>query len=53
MLHRVSDAVWGAAIFVASMILAAMFTWWIWSIVKAVLAIICLGGVLLIFLSMF
>lgn len=53
MLHRVSDAVWDAAIFVASMILAAMLTWWIWTIIKTVLAIICLGGVLLIFLSMF
>ena len=52
MLHRFEDAVWDAAIFIASMILAGMFTWWIWMIVKGVLSLICIGCLLLIFMSM-
>lgn len=52
MLHRLNDAVWSAAIFIASTILAAMLTWWIWTIIKTVLAIAFVGGLLLMFLSM-
>lgn len=52
MLHRMNDAVWSAVIFVASMILAAMLTWWTWTMIKAILATIFLGALLLMFISM-
>lgn len=52
MLHRVNDAVWNAVIFVVSMILAAMLTWWTWTMIKAILAMIFLGALLLMFISM-
>lgn len=53
MRRRMSDAVWNAIIFTVSVAMTAFLTWWIWIIVKTILAIAVAGIAMLVFLSMF
>lgn len=53
MRRRMSDAVWNAIIFTASVAMTVFLTWWIWIIVKMIFAIAVAGIVMLVFLSIF
>lgn len=53
MRRRISDAVWNAIIFTASVAMAVFLTWWIWIIVKTIFAIAVAGTIMIVLLSIF